>query len=150
MVRPKCIQNMKRPKGCLTIFLLWIFSVFFKIWIFTVRKHPNRIDNSEKHAFSPEQVVLLWNIRRWFRIRTQIMTYDMVDFKHFDTRFGKKVVVVTASFMCFLPDRFSRIVTTGEQISEFNSWNMTDVMHGVWAASYAEKFRLRSNAGFFS
>lgn len=51
----------------------------------------------------------------------EIGAYEVTKFKFMETKFGKKIVVVTEEFMCFLPDRFSKAITTDEQIAELNA-----------------------------
>lgn len=50
-----------------------------------------------------------------------IGSYEVHQFKFVETRFGKKVVVVTDEFMCFLPERFSKAITTDDQIDALNA-----------------------------
>lgn len=46
--------------------------------------------------------------------------YSVREFKFIQTRFGRKVVVVTEDFMCFLPERFAREIASEEAIDELN------------------------------
>lgn len=59
----------------------------------------------------------------------EIGAYNVTEFKFMDTRFGKKIVVVTEDFMAFLPDRFSKAITTDEEIAELNS-EQTIMLYG--------------------
>lgn len=60
----------------------------------------------------------------------EIGAYDVIQFKFMDTRFGKKVVVVCADFMVSLPERFSKAITTDEDIDELNSEKTTMIYTG--------------------
>lgn len=51
----------------------------------------------------------------------EIGVYKVLEFKFADTRYGRKIVVVTDEFMCFLPDRFSKSIMTQEAIDELNN-----------------------------
>lgn len=51
----------------------------------------------------------------------EIGVYEVEEFKFVETKFGKKLVVCTEEFMCFLPDRFSKKITTDEQLIELNN-----------------------------
>lgn len=51
----------------------------------------------------------------------EIGVYNIVEFKFVETRYGKKVVVVTENFMCFLPDRIANAIKSDEAIIELNS-----------------------------
>lgn len=46
--------------------------------------------------------------------------YKVLGFKFMNTRYGQKIVVTTAEFKCFLPDRFSKSIQTDEAIAELN------------------------------
>lgn len=49
-----------------------------------------------------------------------IGVYKVLEFKLVETCYGTKVAVVTEEFMCFLPDRFSKSISTQEAIDELN------------------------------
>lgn len=46
--------------------------------------------------------------------------YTVLEFKFVSTRIGKKLVVVTTDFMCFLPDRIAKSLSSDEVIAELN------------------------------
>lgn len=50
----------------------------------------------------------------------KIGVYDVIEFKFVETRFGKKVAVVTEDFLCILPERFSTTIRTDAAIEELN------------------------------
>lgn len=50
----------------------------------------------------------------------EIGEYKVLEFKFVDTKYGRKVVVVTPEFLCFLPERFGKSITTQEAIDELN------------------------------
>lgn len=68
----------------------------------------------------------------------EIGVYDIEEFKFIETKFGKKLVVRTPEFLCFLPDRCSRIITRDEQLAELNTV-------GVWAMKYDGRDPRRGN-----
>lgn len=55
--------------------------------------------------------------------------YEILEFKFIHTKHGKKLVVRTEEFQCFLPERCSKTITTDKQIAELNS--------GEWVLKYA-------------
>lgn len=58
----------------------------------------------------------------------EIGVYDIEEFKFIETKYGKKLVIRTSEFLCFLPDRCSRAITTDKQLDELNT--------GAWALKY--------------
>lgn len=64
--------------------------------------------------------------------------YNIEEFKFMDTKFGNKLVVRTENFMCFLPDRCSNTITTGEQLDELNN-------NGALAMQYEGRDEKRGN-----
>lgn len=63
--------------------------------------------------------------------------YDIEEFKFVTTKFGKKLVVRTAEFLCFLPERCSTTINTDEQLEDLNN--------GLWAMQYKGKDAKRGN-----
>lgn len=51
----------------------------------------------------------------------EVGVYDVQEFKFVETKFGKKLVVRTEEFLCFLPERFSKAVSTDNQLIELNA-----------------------------
>lgn len=46
--------------------------------------------------------------------------YKVLKFEFVTSKYGKRVVVTTPEFKCFLPDRFSQSIQTDEAIAELN------------------------------
>lgn len=67
----------------------------------------------------------------------EIGVYDVKEFKFTVTKFGKKLVVRTEDFMCFLPDRCSKAITTEKQLVELNE--------GAWVMKYDGRDPKRGN-----
>lgn len=67
----------------------------------------------------------------------EIGVYDIKEFKFTVTKFGKKLVVRTEEFMCFLPDRCSKAITTEKQLVELNE--------GAWVMKYEGRDPKRGN-----
>lgn len=61
----------------------------------------------------------------------EIGTYNILEFKFVETKYGKKLVVRTEEFLCFLPDRCSKAITSELQLIELNN--------GAWAMKYDGK-----------
>lgn len=56
--------------------------------------------------------------------------YPVVEFKHTQTRYGKKLVVVTENFMAFLPDRFLEKIPDAQQLAFANTQRLLMRYHG--------------------
>lgn len=67
----------------------------------------------------------------------EIGVYNIEEFKFVQTVYGRKLVVRCEDFMCFLPDRCSKAITTDQQIIELNS--------GAWALKYEGRDSRRGN-----
>lgn len=67
----------------------------------------------------------------------EIGVYNIEEFKFCQTKYGKKLVVRTEDFLCFLPDRCSKAITTDEQLIELNN--------GAWAMKYDGRDSKRGN-----
>lgn len=67
----------------------------------------------------------------------EIGVYNIEEFKFVVTKYGKKLVVRTEEFLCFLPDRCSRAITTDQQLVELNN--------GAWAMKYSGRDAQRGN-----
>lgn len=63
--------------------------------------------------------------------------YGIEQFKFVETKHGKKLVVRTDEFLCFLPDRCSKAITTDQQVAELNL--------GEWALKYDGRDVKRGN-----
>lgn len=68
----------------------------------------------------------------------EVGVYNIEKFRFVETKFGKKLVVCTEEFMCFLPERCSKAITTDQQVNELNN--------GAWAMQYVGRDVLRGNA----
>lgn len=67
----------------------------------------------------------------------EIGIYNILEFKFVVTKYGKKLVVRTEEFLCFLPERCSRTITTDQQLTELNN--------GAWAMKYDGRDPTRGN-----
>lgn len=56
--------------------------------------------------------------------------YPVIEFKHIQTRYGKKLVVVTDDFMAFLPDRFLEKISDAQQLAFANTQRLLMKYHG--------------------
>lgn len=63
--------------------------------------------------------------------------YEVVDFSFVETKFGKRIKVQTATFFCYLPERFTNFVSKQGDIDELNEMPYT--------MRYKGKDRLQKN-----